>query len=52
VAFYSGARAILKVLDHLVEDGDYEGLHNTIARHGGAPFSDLGLMFGAGQLHL
>jgi hypothetical protein len=33
-AFYSGARGVLKVLDHLIAEGDYEGLHRAIARHG------------------
>jgi hypothetical protein len=34
VAFYSGARGVLKVLDHMVARGDYEGLHKAIARQG------------------
>jgi hypothetical protein len=34
VAFYSGARGVLKVLDHMIEQGDYEALHKVIARHG------------------
>ena len=34
LAFYSGARGVLKVLAHLMEHGDYEELHETIKRHG------------------
>ena len=34
LAFYSGARGVLKVLAHLIEHGDYEELHETIERHG------------------
>jgi hypothetical protein len=34
LAFYSGARGVLKVLAHLIEHGDYEELHETIKRHG------------------
>jgi hypothetical protein len=34
LAFYSGARGVLKVLAHLIEQGDYEELHETIRRHG------------------
>ena len=34
LAFYSGARGVLKVLAHLIEHGDYEELHDTIKRHG------------------
>ena len=30
LAFYSGARGVLKVLAYLIEHGDYEGLHDTI----------------------
>jgi hypothetical protein len=34
VAFYSGARGVLKVLDHMIAEGDYEALHGAIVRHG------------------
>jgi hypothetical protein len=34
LAFYSGARGVLKVLAHLIQQGDYEELHETITRHG------------------
>jgi endonuclease III len=34
LAFYSGARGVLKVLAFLIEHGDYEELHQTIKRHG------------------
>ncbi len=34
VAFYSGARGVLRVLDQMRSDGDYDELHETIARHG------------------
>ena len=34
LAFYTGARGVLKVLAYLIEHGDYEGLHETIKRHG------------------
>jgi hypothetical protein len=34
VAFYSGARGVLKVLDHMIAEGDYEALHKAIVRHG------------------
>jgi hypothetical protein len=34
LAFYSAAREVLKVLDYLIEHGDYEELHQTIERHG------------------
>jgi hypothetical protein len=34
LAFYSGARGVLKVLAYLIEHGDYEELHETIKRHG------------------
>jgi alkylated DNA nucleotide flippase Atl1 len=34
VAFYSGARGVLRVLDHMIAGGDYEGLHRVIQRHG------------------
>jgi hypothetical protein len=33
-AFYSGARCVLKVLDHLLEDGDVDELQSVIRRHG------------------
>jgi hypothetical protein len=34
LAFYSGARGVLKVLAYLIEHGDYEQLHETIKRQG------------------
>jgi hypothetical protein len=34
LAFYSGARGVLKVLAYLIERGDYEELHDTIKRQG------------------
>lgn len=34
LAFYSGARGVLKVLAYLIEHGDYGELHETIKRHG------------------
>jgi hypothetical protein len=34
LAFYTGARGVLKVMAYLIEHGDYEGLHETIKRHG------------------
>ena len=34
LAFYSGARGVLKVLAYLIEHGEYEELHETIKRHG------------------
>lgn len=34
LAFYSGARGVLKVLAHLIERGEYEELHETIRQHG------------------
>jgi hypothetical protein len=34
LAFYSGARGVLKVLAYLIEHVDYEELHETIKRHG------------------
>jgi hypothetical protein len=34
LAFYSGARGVLKVLAYLIEHGHYEELHTTIKRHG------------------
>jgi hypothetical protein len=33
LAFYSGARGVLRVLAYLMEHGDYEELHATIRRH-------------------
>jgi hypothetical protein len=33
-AFYSGARGVLKVLNHLLEHGQDDELHRTIQRHG------------------
>jgi len=35
VAFYSGARGVLRVLDHMLAEGDYNGLHKAIAPQGG-----------------
>jgi hypothetical protein len=32
LAFYSGARGVLKVLGYLMEHGEYEELHTTIRR--------------------
>ena len=34
LAFYSGARGVLKVLAYLIDRGDYEELHATINRYG------------------
>jgi hypothetical protein len=34
LAFYSGARGVLKVLAYLIEHSEYEELHATIKRHG------------------
>jgi hypothetical protein len=34
LAFYSGARGVLRVLAHLIEHGEYEELHETIGRNG------------------
>jgi hypothetical protein len=34
LAFYSGARGVLKVLAYLIEHGDCEELHETIKRQG------------------
>jgi hypothetical protein len=34
VAFYGGARGVLKVLDHLLEHGDDDELRRTIQRQG------------------
>ena len=33
-AFYSGARFVLRVLEHLVEDGAIDELQRVIRRHG------------------
>lgn len=33
-AFYSGARGVLMVLDHLAQRGEIEEVHNTISRSG------------------
>jgi hypothetical protein len=33
VAFYSGARAVLKVLDHMSSKGDFAEVQRTIERH-------------------
>jgi hypothetical protein len=33
-AFYSGARGVLRVLGHLLEDREVEELHRVIRRHG------------------
>jgi len=33
-AFYTGARGILKVLDFLIERGEYDEVHRFIAQHG------------------
>ncbi len=33
-AFCRGARGVLRVLDKMIKDGDYDELHETIARHG------------------
>jgi hypothetical protein len=33
-AFYAGARSTLKVLNHLLEQGDDEKLHPVIQHHG------------------
>lgn len=33
-AFYSSARGVLRVLGHLLEDGDVDELHRVIRRHG------------------
>jgi hypothetical protein len=34
LAFYSGARGVLKVLAYLIEHGEYEELHATIKGQG------------------
>jgi hypothetical protein len=34
VAFYSGARGVLKVLAYMIEHGDYDELHKVIQRQG------------------
>ncbi len=36
IAFYSGAQGVLRVLDQMLSDGDYDDLHETIARQGRA----------------
>ncbi len=33
-AFYCGARGVLQVLAHMLEEGDYEALHRMIERQG------------------
>ena len=33
-AFYSGARGVLRVLGHVLEDGDLEEVQRVIRRHG------------------
>ena len=33
-AFYSGARGVLMVLDHLAQHGEIDELHDTISRSG------------------
>jgi alkylated DNA nucleotide flippase Atl1 len=33
-AFYSGARCVLKVLDHLAQNGEVEELQRVVRRHG------------------
>jgi hypothetical protein len=33
-AFYSGARGVLRVLGHLLQDGEVDELHRVIRRHG------------------
>jgi hypothetical protein len=33
LAFYSGARGVLRVMAYLIEHGDYEELHSSIKRH-------------------
>lgn len=34
VALYSGARGVLRVLRHMLQQGDYDALHRTIERQG------------------
>jgi hypothetical protein len=34
VPFYSGARAVLKVLDYMIEEGHSAEVQKTIERHG------------------
>jgi hypothetical protein len=34
VAFYGGARAVLKVLDHMIAEGDSAAVQRTIEHHG------------------
>jgi hypothetical protein len=36
IAFYSGARGVLRVLDQMLSVGDYDDLHETIASQGRA----------------
>jgi hypothetical protein len=33
-AFYAGARSTLKLLNHMLEQGDDDELHRTIGHHG------------------
>lgn len=33
-AFYSGARGVLKILDHMLAEGDYDSAHKAIERFG------------------
>lgn len=33
-AFYGGARGVLKVLDRMIVEGDYEALHKAIQHQG------------------
>jgi hypothetical protein len=33
-AFYRGACSVLKVLDRMIAEGDYDELHRTIRRQG------------------
>jgi hypothetical protein len=42
LAFYSGARGVLKVLAHLIEHGYYEELHGTIRSARAADRQDSG----------
>jgi hypothetical protein len=34
LAFYSGARGVLKVLDRMIAEGDFAALHKTFQRQG------------------
>jgi hypothetical protein len=34
VAFYSGARGVLKVLERMLEDGEVEAMHQAVRRSG------------------